>query len=63
MITEAYALDISQKCRAVQRQNIADGRYVGRLAPYGYRKAPENCHRLIPDPETATVVQQIFEWF
>ena len=62
IINECYALDISRKCRAVQRQNIADGRFVGRLAPYGYQKSPDDCRKLIPDPETAPVVRQIFKW-
>lgn len=61
IISESYALDIGRKCRAVQRQNMRDGRYVGRLAPYGYTKSPDDCHKLIIDEETATVVRQIFE--
>ena len=62
LISESYALDISRKCRAVQRQNIASGRFVGRLAPYGFMKSPDNCHKLIPDPDTAPIVRQIFDW-
>jgi len=61
IISESYALDISRKCRAVQQQNIAEGRYVGRLAPYGYKKAPDDCRRLVVNEETAPVVRQIFE--
>jgi len=48
-------------CGAVQRQNILDGRYVGRLAPYGYAKSPKDCRKLIVDEEFAPVVRQIFE--
>jgi len=62
LINESYALDISRKCRAVQRQNIASGRFVGRLAPYGFKKSPDDCRKLIPDPDTAPTVQQIFDW-
>jgi len=62
IISEAYALDISRKCRAVKRQNIIDGRYIGRLAPYGYKKSPDDCHILIPDNETAPIVQQMHKW-
>jgi DNA invertase Pin-like site-specific DNA recombinase len=62
IIAESYALDISRKCKAVQRQNIKDGRFVGRMAPYGYAKSPEDCHRLAIDPESAAVVRQIFAW-
>ena len=62
VIAESYALDISRKCRAVHRQNIASGLYVGRLAPYGYSKNPQHSRKLIIDEETAPVVRQIFEW-
>ena len=62
LISESYALDISRKCRAVHQQNIANGRFIGRLAPYGFKKSPDDCHKLIPDPDTAYIVQQIFNW-
>jgi hypothetical protein len=60
IISESYALDIGRKVKAVHQQNIADGRYVGRLAPYGYNKAPDDCHKLIVDEESAIVVKQMF---
>lgn len=62
IISESYALDISRKCKAVQRQNIAEGRFVGRLAPYGYSKSPDDCHQLVINEETAPVIRRIFEW-
>ena len=61
-INEAYSLDISRKCRAVQRQNIREGKFVGRLAPYGYLKATDDCHRLVIDEAAAPVVRQMFDW-
>lgn len=60
VIAESYALDISRKCRSVQRQNIQDGRFVGRMAPYGFAKSLEDCHRLIVDEEAAVIVRQMF---
>jgi DNA invertase Pin-like site-specific DNA recombinase len=62
LISEAYALDISRKCRAVQRQNIAEGRFIGRIAPYGYKKSDTDCHKLVTEEETAPVVRQMFDW-
>lgn len=62
MINEAYAADISRKVRAQQRQAMRDGEFVGARPPYGYRKAPDNCHRLLVNEDTAPVVQQIFQW-
>lgn len=62
MINEAYALDIGRKIKAQARQAMKNGDYIGARAPYGYRKDPDNCHKLLIDEDTAPVVRQIFEW-
>lgn len=62
MINEAYSLDIGRKIKAQARQAMKDGDYIGARAPYGYRKDPDNCHKLLIDEETAPVVKQIFDW-
>ena len=40
---------------------MRDGEFVGPFPPYGYKKAPDNCHKLIINEDTAPVVRQIFE--
>ncbi len=62
MVNEAYALDISKKIKAQAHQAMKDGDFIGARAPYGYRKDPNNCHKLLVDEDTAPVVQQIFQW-
>jgi hypothetical protein len=62
IIAESYALDIGRKIRSSLAQNIKEGKLIGRFAPYGYLKDPENRHKLIIDPEAAPVVRLIFEW-
>lgn len=62
MINEAYAADISKKVKAQQRQAMQDGEFVGAHPPFGYRKAPDNCHKLLVNEDTAPIVRQIFEW-
>ena len=62
MINEAYAADISKKIRAQQNQAMRDGEFVGARPPYGYRKDPDNCHRLLVNEDTAPIVRQIFQW-
>ena len=62
IISEAYALDISRKVRAVHQQNIKDGRFVGVLVPYGYKKSANDCHKLVIDEETSPIVKDIFKW-
>lgn len=62
MINEAYALDIGRKIKAQQRQAMKDGKFIGSRTPYGYLKAPDDCHQLITDPVAAPVVQKMFQW-
>nr|WP_325259622.1 recombinase family protein [uncultured Oscillibacter sp.] len=62
MINEAYAADISRKVAAQQRQAMRDGEFVGSRPPYGYRKDPDNCHRLLVNEDTAPTVRQLFQW-
>ncbi len=62
MVNEAYALDIGKKIRPAAHQSMLDGDFIGARAPFGYKKSPDNCHKLIVDEETAPIVRQIFEW-
>lgn len=62
MVNEAYAADISRKVRSQQRQAMQEGQFVGSRPPYGYLKDPNNCHKLVVNPDTAPVVKQIFQW-
>ena len=62
MINEAYAADISKKVKAQQNQAMRDGEFVGARPPYGYKKDPGNCHRLLVNEDTAPTVRQIFQW-
>lgn len=62
MINEAYALDIGRKIKAQQRQAMKDGKFIGSRTPYGYLKAPDDCHQLIIDPVAAPVVKKMFQW-
>ena len=62
MINEAYAADISKKVRSQAHQSMKAGEFIGARPPYGYRKDPENCHKLLPDENAAPVVRQIFTW-
>ena len=47
---------------AQQRQAMKDGKFIGSRTPYGYLKAPDDCHQLIIDPVAAPVVKKIFQW-
>lgn len=62
MINEAYAADISKKVKSQAHQSMKDGDFIGARPPYGYKKAPDNCHKLLINEDTAPIVRQIFEW-
>ncbi len=62
MINESYALDTSKKIREQAARDMRAGKFIGRKAPYGYQKSPDDCHKLIIDEETAPIVKQIFQW-
>jgi site-specific DNA recombinase len=46
--------------RHSKRQAAGRGRWSGGYAPYGYRHDPTHPARLVPDPNTAPVVREIF---
>ena len=60
IINEWYAKDCSRKVRSVFRTKALNGEYTGGYPAYGYRKDPEDRHRLIPD-EHAPIVQRMFQ--
>ena len=62
IVNDYYAKDISMKSGAALKAKRQNGEYIGNYAPHGYRKDPENKNRLLVDPETAPVIQQIYEW-
>lgn len=63
MFNEFYARDTSKKIRAVKQAKAQRGERVNGEVPYGYIIAPENKNHLLPDPETAHVVRQIFAMY
>lgn len=62
-VNEFYARDTSKKIRAVKREKAKQGKRSNWCFPYGYLIDPEDRNHLIPDPETAAVVQKIFEMY
>jgi DNA invertase Pin-like site-specific DNA recombinase len=61
MINEAYALEASRKVKATIRMNIKNGCFIGGLAPYGYFKSENDCHKLVVDPYAAGIVRTMYE--
>ena len=59
-MNEVYLRDGSRKVKEVLKAKREKGLYCA-AAPYGYEKDPRNKNRLIPDEETAPIVQRIFD--
>lgn len=58
-IYESYSRDLSTKVRSAMRVRMEKGKFISHT-PYGYRKSPGDKHLMVPDPETAPVVRDIF---
>ncbi len=58
-----YAADISRKVRTALDTRKNNGYFIGSQAPFGYQKDPQQKGRLIPDPETAGIVQLVFQTY
>ncbi len=62
LVNDLYARDISQKVRSSLNTKRKNGEYIGSVSPYGYRKSLEDKHKLVIDPDAASVVRSVFRW-
>ena len=62
LVNEWYLEDLSENVRMVFDLKRREGKYIGGFPIYGYQKDPADKNRIIPDPEAAEVVRQIFQW-
>jgi len=60
ILNEMYAKDLSRKVKSARRARFAEGQYISSTAPYGYKKDPNDHHRLIVDESAAKAVRRIF---
>ena len=63
MLYDFYSEDLSQKVKTSLRAGKEQGYFMNVYAPYGYRKDPDDHHRLLIEPEGAEVVHRIFREF
>ncbi|MCC8125737.1 MAG: recombinase family protein [Akkermansia sp.] len=60
ILNEMYSKDISKKVHSSYLLKAQKGQFTGCVAPFGYRKDPEDKNHLLIDGETAPIVRQIF---
>lgn len=58
-----YSKQNSNKIRDVLYSKKSNGKFIGSLPAFGYMRDPEDKGHLIPNPETAPVVRNIFKWY
>jgi len=61
IINEFYARDISKKIKSSKHTRALAGEFTGYLAPLGYRKDPDDKHRLLVEEDGAAIVRHIFK--
>ena len=60
LFNEWHARDTSKKVRAIKMASAHRGERIGTHPPYGYKKDPDNPKCIVPNEDTAPVVQHIF---
>lgn len=61
LMNEAVSNGLSRSKLCVLSAYASEGKYIAPRAPYGYWKDPDDCHRLIIDPDAAANVKMIFD--
>ncbi|MCL1844088.1 MAG: recombinase family protein [Defluviitaleaceae bacterium] len=63
LFNEFYPRQVSRKVKATRKVAAERGQFMGSIPPYGYRRDPENKHKLVIDEEVAHIVKRIYEQF
>ncbi len=61
LLNALYSRDLSRKIHATFEAARRRGALVLGNIPYGYLRDPEDMHHLVPDPETALFVREMFQ--
>lgn len=59
-INEKYSRDLSKNIKRVYKMKQQSGEYMGGIPVFGYKKDPNDKHKLIIDDEAAKIVRDIF---
>lgn len=60
IMNESYCRELSKKLRRQFKIQRSNGEFLGAFASYGYRKDPEDKHKLVIDEYAAEIVRAIF---
>ena len=60
LLNESYSSDSSKKIKSSLKASKKSGNFIGRMAPYGYKKDDNDIHLLVIDEDAAKVLKKIF---
>lgn len=60
IVYDYYSKDLSVKVTTAKKQKMKKGEYIGGHVPFGLMKDPQVKGKLMPDPEVAPVIKEIF---
>ncbi|MDE7331842.1 MAG: recombinase family protein, partial [Lachnospiraceae bacterium] len=60
LVYSLYSRDLSHKVKSAVETRMKRGEYIGPFGFFGYRKDPEDIHKLAIDGEAAAIVRRIF---
>jgi len=58
---EQHSKQTGKKVKAAKKVCAESGKFLGTYAPYGYKRDPQNRHKLVVDESTAPILRSIFE--
>ena len=61
ILNEMYAKDTSKKVKSALKTRMNEGKFIGSKAPFGYKKDPNDKHKLIIDKETSWIVELVYK--
>lgn len=61
VINDMYAKDISRKVISSLRTKAKDGKFIGSIAPYGYKKSDDDKNLLVINNDCKHIVENIFD--
>ena len=62
ILNEMYSRDVSKKVHSSYLTKAKSGKFTGCLAPFGYKKDPQDKNRLVIDEDTAWIVRKIYDY-
>ena len=63
LFNDMVSKDTSRKIKSILESKKKEGMYLASKQPYGYKKNPNNKHKLVVEKNTAKIVKKIYNFF